>query len=76
MKNSQYSNQANVSINELVRIKFNEVSNFGDGEQTHEIITISLAMEDAKVLVEALTNTINAHEQILKNQKENNKELN
>lgn len=76
MKNSQYSNQVNVSINELVRIKFNEVSNFGDGEQIHEIIIISLAMEAAKVLVEALTNTINAHEQVLKDQKENNKGLN
>ncbi len=73
MKNSQYVNQFDISINDLVRLKFSEIIPAGDGKQEIvEIILLSLHGFAAKAMAELIIKTVNEHEQ---NTIENNKKL-
>lgn len=68
MRNSQYSNQFNININELCRITFNEVrADAGNPEIVAEIVTISLMEDAARVLANAILETLEKHKE---NQKE------
>lgn len=75
-KNSQYSNQFTIRINELVRISFNETL---DGTNSEPIVTIGMFMEAAEILANSLLETIGKHKKNMANQKAGNdtdKELN
>lgn len=68
MQNSQYSNQFNIHINELCRITFNEVrGNAENQEVLTEIVTISLMADGAKVLANAILETLEKHKENQKN---------
>lgn len=63
MKNSQYVNQVDVSINDLLRLKFSEVVPIGsDKHEIVEIIMISMQAFAAKNMAELIINAINEHE--------------
>lgn len=64
MKNSQYANQFNININELVRLTFNEIVPLSETEViNNEITTISMHVEAAEVLANFMLQTINDHKE-------------
>jgi predicted sugar kinase len=65
MKNSQYTNQANINCNELVRIQFNEQTINGE---VVEIVVLSMMPAAAESLAEAILKTIQQHKQNVENQ--------
>lgn len=76
MKNSQYSNQVNVSINDIMRLQFNEVTL---NNETQEIIVISMIPEAAEALANVIIKTLEQHRKNIEGQKQtlnNDKELN
>lgn len=58
MKNSQYSNQFSININEIARISFSELIN----DQSTEIVTICMHIEVMKHLAKFINDTVAEHE--------------
>lgn len=65
MKNSQYTNQAHINCNELVRIQFNEQTINGE---VVEIVVLSMLPAAAESLAEAILKTIEQHKQNVESQ--------
>lgn len=68
MKNSQYVNQANVSVSDLIRIICNEVLN--GGAEVIPVTILSMHVEFAKVFVKTIQQTIDQYEESIEKQKE------
>lgn len=76
MKNSQYVNQINVSINDMCRLQFNEVSLNGE---TIEVIVLSMHVDAADAFAKAIFQTVEQHKrnaELQKNSLNTDKELN
>lgn len=74
MKNSQYTNQINVSIGEMVRLSFNEVLP-PPNEEVIQIIVLSMNIEFLKVLHDVIGRTLNDYADNIKNI-QSNKDVN
>lgn len=71
---SEYFNQVNCNISEVVRLTFNEVM---PGEDSaNEIIVLCCHYEFLKALRDTISETISQHEKYIAEQKEKNKGLN
>lgn len=71
---SEYFNQVNCNISEVVRLTFNEVMPGEDSAST--IIVLCCHYEFLKALRDTISETINQHEKFVDEQRENNKGLN
>ncbi len=70
MKNSQYINQMNVNISEMVRLTFNEQMPQNNNEIQH-IITLSMHFEFLKEMHRTIGDTLNSHMEMIANMSKN-----
>ena len=66
---SQYTNQANVGINDMLRLTFRETI---DGNSFDDIITLAMHIEFAKIMCNTVMDAITRHEKNIELQKQNN----
>lgn len=69
MKNSQYVNQMNVNINDMVRIEFNDIP---DGHNSNHVITICAHVDAAEMMAKAILETVERHRRTVEIQKQSN----
>ena len=73
---SEYFNQVNCNISEVVRLTFNEVMPGDSEDDVSTIIVLCCHYEFLKALRDTISETISQHEKIMAEQKEKNKGLN
>jgi len=66
---SQYTNQANVNINDMLRLTFRDTS---DGSNFEDIVTLAMHIEFAKIMCNTVMDAIVRHEKNVEMQKQNN----
>lgn len=63
---SKYTNQANVGINDMLRLTFRETQ---DGNHFEDIITLAMHLDFAEIMCNTVMDTIKNHKKNIENQK-------
>jgi hypothetical protein len=74
MKNSQYINQMDISLSEVARLTFNEIS--PPNNPVEHVITLCMNIEFLKVMHKTIGDTLEEHTRSIANIVAGNREMN